>query len=214
VLLVEDGMRVGLGTGDTARRFVELLAARRRDEGLTLVCVPTSAAVAAQARALGLGLCPPLEVGSPDLDVDGADEVDPARNLVKGGGGAHTREKIVAASSARVVIVVDEKKLTPSLGTRAPVPVEVIPEAVPLAERRIRSLGGVPRLRLDGARQTYVTDLGNHILDAWFEPIDDPVALEAALNDIPGTLANGLFVGLASLVLVGLVSSDGVRRMS
>ena len=211
--LVETGMVVGLGTGDTARRFLEKLAVRSRDEGLRLETVATSDVVAERARALGLTVRGLAERSEIDLAVDGADEVDPTKNLIKGAGGAHTREKIVAASAARFVIVVDETKLVPRLGERAAVPVEVVPEALDLAVRRIRRLGGQPTLRLDDAGDPWRTDFGNRILDARFSSIADAAALEADLNRIPGVLDNGLFIDLVSIVLVGLAGPDGVRRI-
>ena len=211
---VESGMRVGLGTGDTARRFTECLARRYHTEKLELICVVTSESTALRARELELPVRPLPEVGELDFAADGADEVDHARNLIKGAGGAHTREKIVAASATRFVVLVDETKLVDRLGTQFPVPVEALAEAVPLVMRRIRALGGEPVLRAaPSGGGDWVTDLGNRILDARFPGIDDPKALEAALNGIPGVVENGLFIGMATLVLIGLVGSEAVRRL-
>ena len=207
--LVEDGMKVGLGTGDTARRFIEKLALRR----LKLTCVVTSGASAGIARAGGLTVSTLAQTPRLDLAVDGADEVTPALDLMKGGGGAHTREKIVAASAARFVIMVDETKLVHRLGETFPVPVEALEEALPLVRSRLEGLGATVQLReKDGA--PYVTELGNRILDARFGAIAEPAALAARLDAIPGVLEHGLFVGMAHLVLVGDLSSETVRRLT
>jgi ribose 5-phosphate isomerase A len=207
--LVESGMAVGLGSGDTARRFVSCLAERCRSEHLRIECVATSQATAVLAHSLGLTVRPLTEVRRLHLAADGADEVDPTKNLIKGGGGAHTREKIVAASADRFIVVVDENKLVDRLGERCPVPVEVVPEAVPLALDRIAVLGGRPLVRLgpDG-RTPWRSELGNFVVDARFPEIVDPAGLESALRRIPGTLENGLFIGLATLVLVGRLADE------
>jgi ribose 5-phosphate isomerase A len=206
--LVEDGMIVGLGTGDTSRRFIEKLAARARAEGLKLTCVVTSGAAAGIARAGGLPVRTLLEAPKLDLAVDGADEVAPSLDLMKGGGGAHTKEKIVAASAARFVALVDETKLVRRLGDTFPVPVEVLEDALPLVRARLEALGATVV-----QRPGFVTELGNRILDARFAPIDDPGALAARLDAIPGALEHGLFVGMAHLVLVGDLASATVRRL-
>jgi ribose 5-phosphate isomerase A len=213
--LVEDGMTVGLGTGDTARRFVEALGRRVREEGLRVRCAVTSNATAALARAASLDVRPLPELESVDVAFDGADEVDPRLDLVKGGGGAHTREKIVAASAARFVVLVDESKLVDRLGA-FPVAVEVVPEAVALVTRRLVSLGASPRLRYaPGEPGTpWITDLGHRLLDAQFSPIADAASLAAALDAIPGVIEHGLFVGMASLVLVGEFRSSAVRSLT
>jgi ribose 5-phosphate isomerase A len=212
VALVEPGMVVGLGTGDTARRFIERLGARARDERLGLTCIATSRATEALARQEGLAVAPLPTAPGVDLAVDGADEVAPGLELIKGGGGAHTREKIVAASAARFVVLVDETKLVRRLGETFPVPLEVLAEAVPLVCRRLQALGAAPVVRLkDGT--PLVTELGNRIVDARFAPIEDPAALAARLDGIPGVLEHGLFVGMASLVLVGELASPAVRRL-
>jgi ribose 5-phosphate isomerase A len=213
--LVEDGMTVGLGTGDTARRFVEGLGRRVREEGLQVRCVVTSKATEAVARAGSLDVCALPDVGTVDIAFDGADEVDPRLDLIKGGGGAHTREKIVAASAARFVVLVDESKLVGRLGA-FPVAVEVVPEAVALVTRRLVSLGATPRLRhAPGEPGTpWITDLGHRLLDAQFPPIADTASLAAALDAIPGIVEHGIFVGMASLVLVGEFRSSAVRSLT
>ena len=206
--LVEDGMVVGLGTGDTARRFIERLAQRAREDSLKLTCVVTSGASAGVARAGGLHVRTLAEAPVLDIAVDGADEVTPSLDLMKGGGGAHTKEKIVAASAARFIVLVDETKLVRRLGDTFPVPAEVIEDALPLVRMRLEAMGALVTRR-DG-----VTELGNRILDAKFGPIDDPAALSARLDAIPGLLEHGLFVGMAHLVLVGDLSSETVRRLT
>ena len=207
-LLVEDGMVVGLGTGDTARRFIEQLAQRAREESLKLDCVVTSGGSAGVARAGGLVVRTLAETPVIDLAVDGADEVAPSLDLMKGGGGAHTKEKIVAASAARFVVLVDETKLVRRLGDTFPVPAEVIEDALPLVRGRLEAMGATVSQR-EG-----VTELGNRILDARFGPIEDPAALSARLDAIPGLLEHGLFVGMAHLVLVGDLSTETVRRLT
>lgn len=213
--LVEDGMALGLGTGDTAGRFVDALARRVREERLELTCVATSNATAARARAGGLLVRALPEVERLDLALDGADEVDPRLDLIKGGGGAQTRERIVAASAARFVVLVDEGKLVPVLGAGFPVAVEIVPEAIRLVSRGLEALGAAPVLRraAAGMDAPFVTDLGLFIVDARFPRIDDPATLSAALDALPGVVGHGLFVGLASLVLVGEFASSEVRRL-
>ena len=210
--LVEDGMVLGLGTGDTARRFIAQLARRAREESLALTCVVTSQAAAGHARAGGLTVRPLIEAPRLDLAVDGADEVAPSLDLLKGGGGAHTKEKIVAASATRFVVLVDETKLVRRLGESFPVPLEVLPEAIPLVQGRLEALGGAVILRMAGGGPC-VTELGNRILDARFPPIENPAALAARLDGIPGVLEHGLFVGMATLVLVGDLATRTVRRL-
>ncbi len=200
---VDDGMRVGLGTGRAASAFVHALALRAR-EGLDVVGVPTSEATRRLAESLGLRVTELDGVGELDLTVDGADEVDPHLDLIKGLGGALVREKIVAASSARLVIVVGGEKLVSRLGVKTPVPVEIVQFSRPLCERLIRALGAEPRLRMTPAdsKAPYVTDNGNFILDCHFAGIDHPRALEVALREIPGVVGTGLFLNMAERVLV------------
>lgn len=215
VALVGDGMTIGLGTGDTARRFVTALGRRGREESLRVRCVVTSKATEVAARAAGLDVCALPEVASLDLAFDGADEVDPRLDLVKGGGGAQTREKIVAASAARFVVLVDSSKLVDRLGA-FPVAVEIVPEAIGLVTRRLDSLGAASRLRYapGAAGGPWITDLGHHLLDAQFPLIADSATLAAAVDAIPGVVAHGLFVGMASIVLVGELESSAVRSLT
>ncbi len=197
---IEPGMRIGLGSGSTARYFVDLVGRSVR-EGLDCLCVPTSIATAEQARDLGIPLADLDTVGELDLTVDGADEVDPELNLIKGGGGALLREKIVAAASRRMVVIADGSKTVATLG-RFPLPVEINPFAFATTTRTVGSVaadfgcagGIVQRLKSDGT--PFVTDGGHFILDASFGRISDPEALSRALLDIPGVVQHGLFLGI------------------
>jgi ribose 5-phosphate isomerase A len=206
VALVDDGARVGLGTGRAAAAFVDALGARVR-QGLRIAAAATSEATAAQARALGIALTDLDEDVILDLTVDGADEVAPNLDLVKGWGGALVRERIVAAASRRQVILVGPEKLVDRLGQRGRIPVEVIPLARGLVTRALRPLGLTPAVRLGPDGQPAHTDNGNLTLDcAPRSPIADGAAaraLEAAILAVPGVVDTGLFLGTAELVLVG-----------
>lgn len=198
---VVDGMTVGLGSGRASSRFIELLGARVQ-AGLKVRGVPTSQASAELAVKVGVPLTT-LEDGLPiDLTVDGADEVDPQLNCIKGYGRALVREKIVAAGSRRLVILVGTEKLVPVLGTRRRLPVEVVPFGVPLCLRRMRALGcpAAPQL-VDG--KFHLSDNGNAIVDCTIGAINDPGALDRSLRAIPGVVDTGLFVQMAETVLVG-----------
>ncbi len=203
---VEDGQTLGLGTGRAAAAFVRALGARVKD-GLRVRGVPTSEATASLARELGIPLLTLEEAGSLDVTFDGADEVDPHLELIKGYGGALVREKVVAASSARLVILVGSEKLVARLGERGRLPVEVIPFAVPLCTRKLRELCGEPLLRTDDAGEVVVTDNGNYILDCQVESLPKPAQIGAAIQDVPGVLGTGLFLGMADTVIV----QDGER---
>jgi ribose 5-phosphate isomerase A len=198
--LVTDGARVGLGTGRAASAVVRVLG-ERVAAGLRFAGVPTSEATRSLAETLGIPLLTLADAGTLALTIDGADEIDPRLDLIKGLGGALLREKVVAASSARLVIVAGEEKLVERLGVRTPVPVEVIPFALPLCARRITDLGAHPVLR-GGAEEAYLTDNRNHVLDCKFAEIADPAGLDAALRAIPGVAGTGLFVGMAERALV------------
>ncbi len=202
---VRPGMRLGLGTGSTAKHFVDLLGAAVRD-GLDVVGVPTSEATRKQAEALGVRLttlddCPEL-----DLTIDGADELDPALRLIKGGGGALLREKIVAASSERMLVISDASKKVARLGA-FPLPVEVVPFGLVSTQMRLArvcerlGLAGPIDLRRRGG-EVFVTDGGHYILDCAFGAIPDAEALAAALAALPGVVDHGLFLGLASAAIV------------
>jgi ribose 5-phosphate isomerase A len=210
--LVQSGMVVGLGTGSTAvfatRRIGELIASGALSD---VVGIPTSRATEAEARRVGIPLMPDAMPRDVDLTIDGADEVSPALDLIKGGGGALLREKIVAQASRRVVIVVDESKISPALGMRHALPVEVARFGVESLERFIRSLGGRPMLRKTESGGVYETDQGNWILDCVFSPILEPRPLAERLSERAGVVEHGLFCGLASEVVIAAAS--GVRVM-
>jgi len=211
VEMVRDGMVLGLGTGSTAGYAIEMLGERLRVGSLRDVGgVPTSGGSEELAMRVGIPLTTLDQHPVLDLTIDGADEVGPDLVLIKGQGGALLREKIVARASRREVIVVDRSKLVEVLGTKAPLAVEVIRFGWNTLLDTLRRLGGEPTLRMQGA-DPYVTDEGNYILDCHFEGIDEPAVLERELNLIPGVVENGLFVGLASLVLVA--SESGVREL-
>jgi ribose 5-phosphate isomerase A len=211
VELVRSGMALGLGHGTTARyallRIGELLrAGSLRD----IVGVPCSTQVEAEARELGIPLATLDDHPALDLTVDGADEVDPDLNVIKGGGGAFLREKIVAQASRREVIVVDEGKLSPALGTRCAVPVEVVSFGWTTQVRYLESLGAEVALRRDPAGQVFRTDHGNFVLDCRFGPIGDPQALAREFESRAGIVAHGLFLGLVTDLFVA--GAGGVRH--
>jgi ribose 5-phosphate isomerase A len=212
VELVESGMVVGLGHGNTAlfavRRIAELLS---RGDLKDIVGVPCSRSVEAEAIRLGIPVTDLENEPIVDITVDGADEVDPELNLIKGGGGALIREKIVAQATVREVIVVDETKLSPTLGTKSPVPVEVLPFGWRPELEYLSSLGAEADLRLWKYDTPFKSDQGNLILDASFGPIDDPNALAALLDARASVVGHGLFLGLASDVVVA--GSEGLRVM-
>jgi ribose 5-phosphate isomerase A len=209
---VTSGMRLGLGTGSTAAHFVELLA-ERVGAGLEVVCVPTSEATRAQASRLGIRLTTLDETPMLDVTVDGADELDGALRLIKGGGGALLREKIVAAASERLIIIADHTKRVERLGAFS-LPVEVVRFGYTATRNMIAILAadlgchGDIRLRLGPDRQPYVTDGGNYIFDCAFKRIDEPERLDEALKHIPGVVENGLFLGLADMAFVA--GPDGI----
>jgi ribose 5-phosphate isomerase A len=200
--LVADGSRIGLGSGRAAQAFVKALGERVRNGHMRVQGVPTSEETASLSKRESIPLLTLAEAGVLDLTVDGADEVDPHLQLIKGYGRALVREKIVAASSRRLIILVGDEKLVPRLGSRGKLPVEVIPFALPLCERRLRELGCKPVPYLQG-NGLFVTDNGNHILDCQIEPITDADRLEMDIRAIPGVVGTGLFLGMADTVLVG-----------
>jgi ribose 5-phosphate isomerase A len=196
---VRPGLVVGLGTGQAATAFVHALG-RQVQAGLSVRGIPTSEAITALARGLGIPLASLEESPSIDITFDGADEVDPHLDLIKGHGGALVREKIVAAASERLVILVGRDKLVPVLG-RGPLPVEVVPFATGFCRRRLAEEGYAPVLRTSGAAPV-LTDNGNLIFDCAVGPIADATGLDAKLRAIPGVVDTGLFVGMAATVLV------------
>ena len=210
---VRPGMRLGLGTGSTAKHFVELIGERVR-AGLDILAVPTSEATFAEAKRCGIALTTLDETPELDLTVDGADEVGPGLCLIKGGGGALLREKIVASASARMIVIADQSKWVTHLG-RFPLPIEVVSfglaatqRALEKAIRAIQNPGPlVLRRQKDG--EAFVTDGGHLILDAALARIDDPVALAHAISGVPGVVEHGLFIGLAHMAIIG--GPDGVK---
>lgn len=209
--LVEDGMRLGLGSGSTFLLVLEALAERRKAGRLDIAGVPTSAATAAAAGRLGIPLLTLDDVEVLDLAIDGADQVDPRKNLVKGGGGALVREKIVAAAARELLVVVDDRKLVDVLGTSFPLPVEVMQFGWQQAMHAIAATGCECSRRQTADGQPFVSDNGNFIVDcAYAGGIEDPAFLHDALNAIPGVIDNGLFVGMANRVIVA--RTDGSTR--
>lgn len=208
---VKDGMIVGLGSGTTATLAVKAIG-RQVSQGLQIVGIPTSEQTAQLARSLGIRLTTLGEHAQIDMTIDGADEVELGTlNLIKGLGGALLREKIVASATARFVVIVDETKLVKQLGTHDPVPVEVIPFGWQLTDARLRSLGAKPALRMKPDGQPYITDGGHYILDCTFGLIAAPAELDVALDKTVGVVEHGLFVGMASQVVVG--GPEGVKTL-
>ncbi|MGA7807950.1 ribose-5-phosphate isomerase RpiA [Bradyrhizobium sp.] len=210
---VRDGMTVGLGTGSTAKHFVELLGERVK-AGLQVTGVPTSEVTRADALRCGIALTTLDEVDRLDLTVDGADEIDHALNLIKGGGGALLREKIVAAASDRMIVIADESKWVDALG-RFPLPVEVMPFGLAATRRAMATafaesgVSGQMVLRKDSGGHVFVTDGGHWIVDAHLGRIEDVPHLAALLSAVPGVVEHGLFVGLASAAV--LAGAQGIR---
>jgi ribose 5-phosphate isomerase A len=197
---VKDGQVVGLGTGSTAAYFIELLGEQVK-KGLKIRGIPSSDRSREQAAGLGIPLTTLDECPEIDVTVDGADEVDPQLRLIKGGGGALLREKIVASATKYYVIITDATKRVPVLG-RFPLPVEVIKFAQVVVQKKIEELGAAVELRRGTDGKPYLTDENNHILDCRFGQIPDADGLARRLNDMPGVVEHGLFIGMASVVLV------------
>ena len=213
VEFVRPGMRLGLGTGSTAKHFVELVGERVR-AGLDVIAVPTSQATHADALRCGIPLTTLDETPELDLTVDGADEIGPDLSLIKGGGGALLREKIVAGASKRMIVIADQSKWVAALGAY-PLPIEIAPfgytatqQAVDKAIAAIQAPGRL-NLRRDKDGHAFVTDGGHWIIDAALGRIDDPAAMAHALADVPGVMEHGLFVGLATMAI--LAGPDGSR---
>lgn len=207
---VQSGTIVGLGTGSTTAFAIQFLGERLKSGDLKdIKGVPTSFQASVLAKQYGIPLTTLDEIETIHIAIDGADEVDPNKNLIKGGGAAHTREKIVDSLAERFIVVVDSSKLVDRLGSTFPLPLEVLPLAISPVMKAVEKLGGQPELRMaikkDGP---VITDQGNMILDVKFEAIDNPAELEKILNNIPGVLDNGLFVGVADQILIGEVK-DG-----
>jgi ribose 5-phosphate isomerase A len=208
---VRSGMKLGLGSGSTARHFVELLGDRVRD-GFDIVGVPTSEVTRDQAARAGIALTTLDDTPALDLTIDGADEIDGALNLIKGGGGALLREKVVAAASARMIVIADDSKWVPQLG-RFPLPIEVVPFGLAATRRAIESAAGGASLTLrrDKTGHPFVTDGGHWIIDAATGRIADPAGLAQKLAAIPGVMEHGLFIGMAQMVI--LAGANGVRTI-
>lgn len=201
---------LGLGTGSTTAFAIQFIGERLASGELKNVKgVPTSFQASVLAKKYGIPLTTLDDVDRIDLAIDGADEVDPQFNLIKGGGAAHTREKIVDGLAEKFIVVVDSSKLVDKLGSTFPLPVEVLPMAVAPITRALEALGATVELRMGVNKDgPVITDQGNMVLDAKFDAIADPAEMEKSLNNIPGVLENGLFVGVATEVLVGEIK-DG-----
>jgi ribose 5-phosphate isomerase A len=212
VEFVQSGMVVGLGTGSTAVYAIhaigELIANGRLHH---LLAIPTSATTAKEAQQCGIPLTTLSEQPQVDITIDGADEIDPHLNLIKGLGGALLREKIVAVASQQLIIIADGSKRVEQLGSRAPVPVEVIPFAQEPVRRYLQSLGANVALRLKN-NTTFITDEGNLILDCHFGPIKDPLRLAQTIRQQPGVVEHGLFLGIVTHAAIA--SSQGVEILS
>lgn len=204
--LVRDGMVVGLGSGSTVAKLIEALAELRPDADY----IAASSSSERLAKELGLKLTSFEEHQRIDLTIDGADEVDPNFDMIKGHGGAHTREKIIAVAARKMVVIVDKTKLVRKLGQRFPVPVEVLPFAKDYTMKMLAALGR-PCLKLkDGGPM--VTDNGNYLIEVWFKRIDNAAKLEEKINRLPGVIDNGIFAGLADVVFVGHENGCTVLR--
>jgi len=212
VEFIESGMIVGLGTGSTTAFAVIRIGERLKSGDLkNIVGIPTSIRTEKLAGDLNIPLCSLDDQPDIDVTIDGADEVDPDLNLIKGGGGALLREKVVAQASRRNIIIVDQSKLSPCLGTHWAVPIEVIPFAVKTEENFLKSLGAAVTLRTAEGGQPYKTDQDNFILDANLGEIADPNGIAARLNQRAGIVEHGLFLGLASDVIVS--AEDDIRHL-
>jgi ribose 5-phosphate isomerase A len=208
--LIRDGQVIGLGTGSTAKFAIEGLG-RMVGAGLSVKGVPTSIATEQMARECGIPLVGLNEAGAIDITFDGADEIDPDFNMIKGGGGALTREKLVALASTKRVILVDDSKLVSTLGQSRLLPIEVLPFSWTLSARLVSALGCVVSLRQHG-ESAFVTDNGNHILDCAFGPIEDAAALEKRIKLLPGVVECGLFIGIADTLVIGFADRVEIRE--
>lgn len=207
---VKDGQLVGLGTGSTAR-YAVLELGERIKAGLRIKGIPTSRETATLADQVGIPLLPEEGAWALDVAIDGADQVDPYPNLIKGGGGALLKEKIVAASARQLIIVADHTKVAPALGAPVPLPVEVIPFGWRSTARALEQLGCRAVLRERGGRP-FTTEAGHYIVDLYVQKIEDPAGMEARVNMIPGVVENGLFVGRTTLLILGTPRGVEIRR--
>jgi ribose 5-phosphate isomerase A len=201
--LIQPGMVAGIGTGSTLAFLIGALGRRMRDENMTFIAVATSFQSRLACARLGIPLRDMQDAAHLDIAIDGADEVSPELDLIKGGGASHTREKVVAAMADEFVVIVDESKLVDRLGTSFPVPVEVVPSALSYVERRLRDLGGSPVLRTGtGKDGPVVTDNGQFVVDVRFDPATDLRQIDRAMHETPGIIETGLFFDLADKALV------------
>lgn len=209
---IKDGMTVGLGTGSTAAYMVEHLAKRIKEEGIKVIGVSTSWSTTLQCRKLGIPLKEMGEVDHLDLAIDGADEIDSSKNLIKGRGAAHLLEKIVASMADRYIIIADSGKKVKQLGEKFAVPLEIIPGAIGVVTAKVAKLGGtvVVRMGAPGKDGPVISDSGNLIADAKFGPIADAPALAAKLDGISGIVDHGLFIGMCDQVI--LAAEDGLEE--
>lgn len=206
---VLDGQVVGLGTGSTTHYFIEKLGMRIEEEGLDIMGIPTSYQSFFLAKDWNIPVTT-LEEHDVDIAVDGADEVDPALNLIKGGGAAHTLEKIVDYSADRFIVIVDDSKMVKNLGA-FPVPLEVIPTASRIVSRILEDMGAAVSIRMAERKDgPVITDNGNFVIDAEFGILNEPEELEIELNSIPGVVENGIFSGVVDQVFVG--TPDGIKK--
>lgn len=207
---VLDGQVVGLGTGSTTHYFIEKLGMRIKEEDLDIMGIPTSYQSFFLAKDWNIPVTT-LEEHDVDIAVDGADEVDPALNLIKGGGAAHTLEKIVDYSADRFIVIVDDSKMVKTLG-KFPVPVEVIPTASRIVSQILEDMGAATSIRMAERKDgPVITDNGNFVIDAEFGILNDPEDLEIELNSIPGVVENGIFSGVVDQVFVG--TPEGIKKI-
>lgn len=205
---VKDGQILGLGTGSTTHYFIEAVGKRVESEGIEVMGIPTSYQSFLLAKAVNIPVTT-LDEHEIDLAVDGADEIDPKFNLIKGGGAAHTLEKIVDYSAKEFIVIADSSKLVDTLGT-FPLPVEIIPESVTPVMKVLKDMGGVPEIRMGQLKDgPVITDNGNFILDVAFGAIENPIHMEKDLNAIPGVVENGLFTEMVDRVIIGF--EDGAK---
>lgn len=214
---VQSGSIVGLGTGSTTAFAIQFLGERIASGALTdIKGIPTSFQASVLAKQYGIPLTTLDEVDRIHIGIDGADEVDPQKNLIKGGGAAHTREKVVDSLAEQFIVVVDQSKIVDKLGSTFPVPVEVLPMAIAPVMQALEKLGGKPELRMGVKKDgPVITDQGNMVLDVTFSDIPNPPELEKTINNIPGVLENGIFVGVTDIVLIGEIKDGNpiVREM-
>ncbi len=207
---VPDGAVVGLGSGSTLEYFIRELGRRYRGNQLKVIGVPTSLQARLVGREAGIPILDPMEADHIDLAVDGADEVDPEGNLIKGAGAAHVVEKIIAVQAKKFLIIVDESKIVRQLGQNFPVPIEVVGPALPYVLRQLKDLGGEPVIRTgSGKMGPVISELGHIIVDARFGLISNPGLLDQQLNGIPGILGHGLFLHMADRVIVAKTTPQG-----